>query len=138
MNRSAWNRLAWIVVSLALVVTVFAPSLAEARLLIARIDEPFEVGGLEYPPGRLLVKSVRAYTPTTLLVEIRVDGECLGLFRATSAAGEGEESPASLTFERSAAGRLALVGFTLDGHPVHGSYRFEPPAGSELSEVARR
>jgi len=138
MNRTGWTRMAWIVVALALVVTVFAPSLAEARRLVVRVDEPFQIGDDVYPPGRVVVQSVRPYTPTILLSEIWVGGRCLGLFRATKLPAEEVEPLDTLTFERSAAGRLALVGFSVAGHPQHGSYRLEPASGTELKELASR
>jgi len=136
MNRAGWKRLAWIVAVLALAVTVFAPSLAEPSRLSARVDESFEIDGEVYPAGRLSVKAVQAYNPSTVLSEIWVGGECLGLFRATKVAPAGTATEDALTFERSAAGRLALVGFSASHRPEPGDYRFELP-GTRASSEAR-
>jgi hypothetical protein len=135
MNRT---RLAWIVAALALAVMVFAPSAAESQRLVVRLDEPFEIGGAVFPPSRLIVRSVRAYTPTTLLSEIWVGGECLGLFRATKVPGENARTLDTVDFERSAAGRLTLVGFAVSGHAGDGAYRFDLTERSVVAEVARR
>ena len=140
MNPNAWKRLSWIVAALVLAVTIFAPSLADPGRLTASVDEAFEVDGRVYPAGRLTVKSVRAYNPSVVLGEIWVGGDCLGLFRATKVAPGSSATSDALSFERSAAGRLALVGFSASARPVPGVYRFESPArgSSGTPELARR
>lgn len=139
MNRIAWKRLSWIVAALALAVTIFAPSLAEPGRLSASVDESFEIDGRVYPAGRLTVKAVRAYNPSVVLGEIWVGTECLGLFRATKVAPGSVETPDALSFERSAEGRLELVGFSAALRPEPGVYRFESPgSGSAEPQLARR
>jgi len=138
MNRSGWTRMAWIVVALAVAVTLFAPSLAETHRLVVRVDEPFRIGDEVYPPGRVVVKSVRSYTPTTLLSEIWVGSRCLGMFRARKLPVEEAQALDTLTFERSPHGRLSLVGFSVAGHPGHGAYRLQPATEADPAELARR
>lgn len=141
MKSMKWNRLAWIVAALALAVMVFAPSLAESSRLTAQVDESFEIDGVVYPAGRLTVKAVRDYTPSSVLSEIWVGGECLGLFRATKVAPGAAGGSDALTFERSATGRLVLVGYSAGNRPDPSAYRFEAPGsptGSDAAQLARR
>ena len=125
MRMQRWKGLALIVATLAVLVTLFAPSgVADERRLVVRVNEPFEVNGQLYPEGKVAVKSVRTYNPSSLLSEIWVGRECLGLFRASRISDDATTAESSLTFKRTAAGHLTLVGFASGDSDDQGVYRF--------------
>ena len=125
MIRAGWKGLAVVIVALAALVTLFAPSgLADDRRVVVNIDEPFEVNGQLYPAGKVTVKNVRTYNPSSLLSEIWVGRECLGVFRASRISTEPPTANATVTFNRTAAGHLTLVGFASSETRDQGVYRF--------------
>jgi len=131
MNRKGWKNIAWIVLTLAVVATVFAPTgTAADRRLVVSVDEPFEIGGELYPPGTLTVKGVRAFNPSLVMGEIWVGTECLGMYQATRVASATDAQGPSLTFRRTSEGRLALVGFSSTLHDLSGRYRFQLQANA--------
>ena len=88
------------------------------------IDQPFHFGGRGYDAGVIAVRGVSAYTPSTAMLEVWVNGECLGMMPARRSAPTGPSSPSEALFTRDAAGRLELTGFQLDGRPKGTLYRF--------------
>jgi hypothetical protein len=129
MTRAGWKGLALIVVALAVMVTLFAPSgVADERRVVVSVNEPFEVDGQLYPAGEVTVKNVRTYNPTSMLSEIWVGRDCLGVFRASKISDDAPISDHSVTFQRTAAGHLALVGFASGGNDDPGVYRFRVQA----------
>jgi hypothetical protein len=125
MKKQNWKGLALVIVALAVLVTLFAPSgVADERRLVVNVNEPFEVNGQLYPEGKVAVKSVRTYNPSSLLSEIWVGRECLGLFRASRISDDTPTTEDTLTFKRSAAGHLTLVGFASSDSDDQGVYRF--------------
>jgi len=120
-----WKGLALVVAALAVLVTLFAPSgVADERRLVVRVNEPFEINGQLYPEGKVAVKSVRTYNPSSILSEIWVGRECLGLFRASRISDDATTSASTLTFKRTAAGHLTLIGFASGESDDQGVYRF--------------
>ena len=94
MKKQKWKGLALVIVALAALVTLFAPSgMADERRLVVNLTEPFEINGELYPEGKVTVKSVRTYNPSSLLSEIWVGRECLGLFRASRISGDASTQP---------------------------------------------
>ena len=84
MKKQKWKGLALVIVALAVLVTLFAPSgVADERRLVVNLHEPFEINGELYPEGKVTVKSVRTYNPTSVLSEVWVGRDCLGVFRAS-------------------------------------------------------
>ena len=125
MNRAGWKSLTLVVVALTVLVTMFAPSgAADERRVVVSVDEPFEVNGRLYPAGQVTVKSVRNYNPTSLLSEIWVGRECLGVFRASRVSDDAPTSDRTVTFNRTASGHLSLVGFASGKDDDQGVYRF--------------
>lgn len=141
MKRAGWKSLALVVVGLAFVVAMFAPSgAADERRVVVSIDEPFEVNGQIYPAGRVTVKSIRTYNPSSLLSEIWVGRDCLGVFRASRISDDAPTANHTVTFKRTAAGHLSLVGFASGKNDTQGIYRFRLQAkmiDSESPVVAR-
>jgi len=127
MSKMRWKGLAMIVVALAFLVTIFAPSgVADDRRLVADVDEPFEVNGELYPAGMISVKKVRDYNPSSSLSEIWVGRTCLGLFQASRVPDDSTSSHDTLNFERTSEGHLALVGFATNAQSTREAYRFVP------------
>lgn len=125
MKRPKWKGLALAVVALAFLVTMFAPSgAADERRVVVSVNEPFEVNGQFYPAGEVTVKSVRTYDRTSLLSEIWVGRECLGVFRASRISDDAPTTNHTVTLERTAAGHLSLVGFASGENNDPGIYRF--------------
>ena len=125
MTRAGWKGLALVVVALAVAVTLFAPSgVADERRVVVSVNEPFEINGQLYPAGELTVKSVRTYNPTSVLSEVWVGRECLGVFRASRIPEEVATTAHSVTFKRTPAGHLTLVGFASGDNDDLAAYRF--------------
>ena len=125
MKRAGWKGLALMIVALAVMVTVFAPSgVADDRRVRVSINEPFEINGQLYPAGEVTVKTVRTYNPSSLLSEIWVGRECLGVFRALRISEDAPTEKATVNFRRTGAGHLALVGFASAARNDQGVYRF--------------
>lgn len=104
-----------VVMTLSCSMTGSAP-LADGSRLQVKVDEPFEIGGIVYPAGRLTVKTLRDYTPSTTLNELWVGNTCLGMF-VTRISGEESSDPTdeSIVFTRDYRGRLVLVGYAFVG-----------------------
>jgi hypothetical protein len=125
MKRAGWKGLALVVVALAVLVTLFAPSgVADERRVVVSINEPFEINGQLYPAGEVTVKSVGTYNPTSVLSEVWVGRDCLGVFRASKISDDAPTTSHSVTFKRTAAGHLVLVGFASGENDDEGVYRF--------------
>ena len=125
MIRAGWKGLALVIAALAVLVTLFAPSgVADERRVVVSINEPFEINGQLYPAGEVTVKNVRTYNPSSLLSEIWVGRECLGVFRASRISADAPTANHTVTFKRTAAGHLALVGFASGESSDQGVYRF--------------
>jgi hypothetical protein len=125
MKQAGWIRLGLIVVVLATLAAVLAPSAAGGDpRLVARVEEPFAVNGQIFPPGEIAIRHVSRYSPTATLNQIWVDGELLGLFLAKVLPGDPANTEHSLHFDRDSESRLVLAGFAPSGEPVRAFYRF--------------
>jgi len=125
MIRAGWKGLALVIVGLVVLVTLFAPSrAADERRVVVSVQEPFEINGQLYPAGEVTVKNVRTYNPSSLLSEIWVGRDCLGVFRASRISNDAPTTNDTVTFKRTAAGHLALIGFASGRSNDQGVYRF--------------
>ena len=125
MRQAGWVRLGLVVVALAALAAVLAPSAAGGdHRLVAQVEEPFAVNGQIYPPGEIAIRHVGQYSPTATLNMIWVDGELLGLFLAELLPEEPEPIDHSFHFARDAESRLVLSGFAPSGERVRAFYRF--------------
>jgi hypothetical protein len=125
MRQVGWKGLVLVIAALAILVTVFAPSgVADERRVVVRVDEPFEMNGRTYPAGEVTLKAVRAYNPSSLLSEVWVGRECLGVFPASRISQDAPAVGDSVTFKRAADGHLMLVGFASADSGGPGEYRF--------------
>ena len=111
------------VVALAVLAGLLAPPVAAASpRLVVHVNEPFEVNGHVYQPGKLSLQQVREYSPIATLNEIRVDGHSLGVVLARDQAGTAPAVRDELIFERNENGLLALASIALKGEPVRRLY----------------
>lgn len=125
MRDVGWKGLVLVIAGLAILVTVFAPSgVADERRVVANVEEPFEINGRTYPAGEVSVKAVGAYNPSSLLSEVWVGRECLGVFPASRVSADTPTVSDSVTFKRTADGHLTLVGFASADSSDAGEYRF--------------
>ena len=90
----------------------------------SRLSEPFHIGGRGYEAGVIAVHGVSAFTPSTAILEVWVNGECLGMMAAHRSGPTGTAAPAEAFFRRDAEGRLELTGFQLGRRPKGAIYRF--------------
>lgn len=88
------------------------------------IDQPFRIGGRGYDAGVIAVRNVSAYTPSTAMLEVWVNDECLGMMPAHRSTPAGTAALAEALFARDADGRLELTGFQLGARPKGAIYRF--------------
>ena len=90
-----------------------------------RVQEPFRVGDRGYESGVITLRSVSLYTPTTSILEVWVDGECLGMMTAQRSNSEALPQHAEALFRRDDRGRLEMVGFTVPGRSTGTTFRFQ-------------
>ena len=90
MKQVGWVRLAVIVVALAALAAVMAPSTRGGghHRLVARIDQPFAINERLFPAGEISIRQMQRYSPSATLNQIWIDGECLGVFLAEVLAGD--------------------------------------------------
>jgi hypothetical protein len=89
-----------------------------------QILRPFSVGGHGFDAGVISVHSISSYTPTTAILEVWVNGECLGLMTAHRSSPEGPTARTEALFHRGDDGRLEMLGFQVTGKPNGTTYRF--------------
>jgi hypothetical protein len=111
------------VVALAVLAGLLAPpTWAASARLVVHLNEPFEVNGHVYQPGRLSLQQVREYSPIATLNEIRVDGRSLGVVLAREETGAPQALRDEVIFQRNESGRLVLASVALKGEPVRKLY----------------
>ena len=87
----------------------------------------------------IAVRSVGVTTSPVALIEIWVDGSCIGALRATRDVDAAIPVRDEALFDRDEDGRLVMVGFRVAGEP-EGSFHFVLeggfiPAGTTLAEA---
>jgi hypothetical protein len=125
--RGSAGRVRSAVVGLAFIVCVAltAPSLAadESAVRFA-VPRPFRVGGHGFEAGVIALHSVSSFTPTTSILEVWVNGECLGMMTAQRITSEAAPDESEALFSMADDGRLEMVGFRVTGRPTGTTYRF--------------
>lgn len=100
------------------------------------IQQPFRVGAHVFDAGVISMHSVSAYTPTTSIFEVWVNGTCLGMVSAHRTKSEADATRTQALFRRDANGPLEMVGFQVTGRPRGTTYRFpEPTMAAALSSA---
>jgi hypothetical protein len=118
-------RQGWVVAGLALAGLILGPAAAASETQIRfTVPQPFRVGSHEYDGGVIALHSVSAYTPTTSILEVWVNGDCLGMVTARRSVPEEPAVRTEALFSRDDDGRLAMVGFQVTGRPSGTTYRF--------------
>jgi hypothetical protein len=118
-----WNVPASVLVAGAMLCLLTPATDAADHRVVARLDEPFEVNGQLYPSGRLAVRRLVSYTPSSTLAEVWVDDRCVGMLLA-AASRDGEGTGNSLIFRRDGEGNLVLIGYSYRGRTQQEFYRF--------------
>jgi len=91
------------------------------------VPEPFRVGAHAYSAGVIAVHSVMSYNPTTTLLEVWVNGDCLGIMTALRSVSEVPPRRDEALFRRDDDGRLVMVGYRITGRPTGTTFRFLDP-----------
>jgi hypothetical protein len=121
--------------TLALAAMLAAPA-AWAGDVQVRFDvpEPFRVGSHEYAAGVISVQSVMSYNPTTSLLEVWVNGDCLGMMTALRSISEEPPVRTEALFRRDDDGHLVMVGYRMTGRPTGTTFRFLDPTIAPVPE----
>jgi hypothetical protein len=109
MSRSWWTRG---VLAVAIVLAAGSARAGGTRVRF-EIDQPFRFGGRGYDGGTIWVRSLSAYTPSITMLEVWIQGECLGMMPAAVLEGTEPDGAAEAVFMRGSDGRLELTGFQL-------------------------
>jgi len=115
----------WVVLGLVLGALLSRPAAAAVEQQIRfKVPEPFRVGSHVYGAGVVAIRSVSAYTPTTALLRVWINDECLGMITARRSVSEEPPLRTEALFRRDLDGRLEMVGFRVTGRPTGTTYRF--------------
>jgi hypothetical protein len=115
----------WLVVTVAAVGLMLIPAASAADPQVRfEMQKPFRVGSHDYQAGVIALRSRSAYTPSTSILEVWVNGECLGMMTAHRTVSEQPPERTEALFRRDDDGRLAMVGFRMTGPPAGTTYRF--------------
>ncbi len=110
---------------LGLVALMLGPAAAASETQIRfNVPQPFRVGSHDYEAGVIVLHVVTAYTPTTSIFEVWVNGDCLGMLAARRSVPEDPPTRTEAHFRRDDDGRLEMVGFRVTGRPAGTTYRF--------------
>jgi len=118
--RSVWT----LAIAMALGIGTLRAADVGARF---EVPEPFRVGGHDYDRGVISVHSLMAYSPTTSLLEVRVNGECIGMVTAWRDVSEVLPMRTEALFQRNDEGRLVMVGYRVTGRLAGTTFRFQEP-----------
>ena len=88
------------------------------------VPEPFRVGSHLYAAGVIAVRQVTSYNPSISLLEVWVNGDCLGMVTARNVVSEEPPRRTEALFNRDDEGRLVMVGYRVTGKPSGTTYRF--------------
>ena len=109
---------------------------ASEREVRFTVPEPFRMGNQLHEAGVITIRSVSPYTPSTALLKVWVNDECLGMISARRNVSEEPPLRNEAMFRRDADGRLELVGFRRTGRPKGTTYRFpEATAAAALTSA---
>jgi hypothetical protein len=97
-------------VVLAAVALIGTPAAASPEVRF-EVPQPFRVAGHEFGAGVILLHSVSPFTPSTALLEVWVNGECLGLMTARRMDTEAPAGRSEAVFLRADDGSLDMIGF---------------------------
>ncbi len=100
-----------------------------------RLHEPFRVGSHDYDSGVIALNNVSSLTPSRSILEVWVNGECLGMMTAHQSRAEAAAPESEALFRRDDTGRLEMVGFRVAG-PEGATYRFPVSDGHAGSSPA--
>lgn len=89
-----------------------------------RVPEPFRMAGQVYDAGVIAIRSVSAYTPSMALLQVWVNGDCLGIVSARRSVSEEPPLENEAVFHRGPDGRLEMTGVRVTGRPTGTTYRF--------------
>ena len=123
MNATGtWIKRAWGVMALA---TALAGT-ATAGDMQVRFDvpAPFRVGSHESSGGTITVHSLMAYNPTTSLLQVWVNGDCIGMMTASRTTSGPAPRRNEAMFARDEDGRLVMTGYRMAGRRDGTTYRF--------------
>ena len=117
------------------IVAALAAGRASAAMTQVRFDipQPFEVGGRVFSAGVITIHELGDYTPSRVLLEVWVDGTCIGIVTAGTAESGTPVRRDEALFRRGEGGRLVMTGYRVAGAPVARTYRFQTPV--ELAQV---
>jgi hypothetical protein len=90
-----------------------------------KVPQPFRVGAHVYESGVIAIRNESSYNPTTSILRVWVNDECLGMMTAHHSQSEQPPEATEALFHRGSDGRLVMVGFRVDGRPKATTYRFQ-------------
>ena len=119
------RRVGWLAGTLAVVTLMLGPS-AEAGDLQVRfkVQEPFRVGSHAYDAGVISLRTVSAFTPSRPILDVWVNGECLGMMTMLRSVSEVPPRRTEALFLRGDDGRLEMSGFSVTSGATGSTYRF--------------
>ena len=121
--------------TLALAAILAAPAAWAGETQVRfEVPEPFRVGSHRYTAGVITVHSIMSYNPTKSLLEVWVDGDCLGMMTALRSTSEEPPRRDEAMFRRDDDGRLVMVGYRMTGRPTGTTYRFLDPTIAPVRE----
>ena len=108
----------------------FAVSLGHAAEPMHRFDvsQPFRVGSHTYAAGTISLHVLRDYNPTTSLLEVYVNGTCIGLIAARRDVSDVRSTRTEALFQRDDEGVLVMTGYRTTDRSAGTTFRFHDAA----------
>jgi hypothetical protein len=128
MQRTIRSRiLGWTTAALLVALAGGPAAAASGERIRFKVPQPFRVGSHVYDSGVIAFRDESTYNPSTAILKVWVNNECLGLIAARRSESEERPLRTEALFHRAADGRLVMVGFRVSGRPRATTYRFQDP-----------
>ncbi len=107
---------------------IVTEAVAGGPRLSATVSEPFEFQGRVFPAGPVSVRPMADYNPSASIDQVWIGDECLGMMVADRHPASKPSRHDAVLLERSAGGRLVLVGYVLRDQEQNSTFRYRSPA----------
>jgi hypothetical protein len=137
-RRFVTHKLGWFLATTLLAGLGSGPAVAATGGQVRfKVPQPFRVGSHVYDSGVIAIRNESSYNPSTSILRVWVNNECLGMMTAHRSVSEAPPVATEALFHRGSDGRLVMMGFRVDGRPKAMTYRFQEAWQAEALRSAQ-